>query len=74
MRKHFTEAATERCSSNLRLAALLKSFKNVCEGASFSKKLNPFEVYFKGFNLKCKTVVLRSSFSLNYPSMTIGNF
>ena len=37
MRKLFIEAATERCSSNLCLAAFIKSLKNICEGVKFSK-------------------------------------
>ena len=34
-RKLFTEAATERYSSNLCMELLLKLFKNLCEGVKF---------------------------------------
>ena len=37
MRKHFTEAATERSSSNLCLAAIIKIIWNVCQVVKFSK-------------------------------------
>ena len=37
MKKHSTEAATERCSSNLHLAAIIKSDENNYKGIKISK-------------------------------------
>ena len=61
MRKHFTEAAPERCSSNLCLAA----FKNVFHLKVSVKKSN----FQTGSN-----VMLRDNFSLKHLLMATGNF
>ena len=46
VRKHFIEAATERCSSKLCLAAIIKIIKNVFEDIKLD--MNAFLVTFQG--------------------------
>ena len=53
---------------------LLKLIKNVYEGVKFFKKSNKhlFSYIVRGLHISCKTVMLRSSFSLKYLLMATG--
>ena len=75
-RKHVTEAATERCPSNLCLAAIIKIIEKCLSRSQIWKNLKwtPFQVHFKGFHPSCKTVMLGNSFSLKHLLMATGNF
>ena len=52
MRKHFIEAATERCSWNLGLTAIIKIIENFCKGVKFSKiiEMNTIVCALQGFS------------------------
>ena len=41
MRKHFTEAATEKCSSNLCLTAIIKIILMPAKESNFQKRIKP---------------------------------
>ena len=73
-RKHFTEAVTQRCSSNLCLAAIIKIILKSLWRSQILKKFEINSFHFKGLHLSCKKVMLRNGFSLKHLSMATGNF